>query len=153
MGLFWRARVCVWRKTLPSVEALGNPGTRAVAAAGIVGETTTFVPALDPAEDSSPAPRNNAIPGTQAALLFPSGFQANASVMACVAGSPGVDVFSDELNHASLIDGVRLAKSAGARVHVYRHCDVDHLESLLAACAPGAPVCACGGQQRGGARF
>ena len=46
-------------------------------------------------------------------------------------------VFSDELNHASIIDGARLAGRAGAAVHVYRHNDMAHLERLLAACPPG----------------
>lgn len=46
-------------------------------------------------------------------------------------------VFSDELNHASIIDGARLAGRAGAVVHVYRHNDMAHLERLLAACPPG----------------
>ena len=46
-------------------------------------------------------------------------------------------VFSDELNHASIIDGARLAGRAGAVVHVYRHNDLAHLERLLAACPPG----------------
>jgi 8-amino-7-oxononanoate synthase len=42
-------------------------------------------------------------------------------------------VFSDALNHASLVDGARLAARAGAAVHVYRHCDAGHLGALLAA--------------------
>ena len=46
-------------------------------------------------------------------------------------------VFSDELNHASIIDGARLAGRAGAAVRVYRHNDLAHLERLLAACPPG----------------
>lgn len=77
-------------------------------------------------------------PGTEECLLFPSGFAANCSVMAAVAGSPEVEVFSDELNHASLVDGLRLAKAAGARVQVYRHNDMAHLESLLQA-SPAKP--------------
>jgi 8-amino-7-oxononanoate synthase len=65
--------------------------------------------------------------GTEAALLFPTGFAANLGVLSALAG-PEVLVCSDELNHASIIDGCRLARS---RVAVYRHRDLGHLASLL----------------------
>jgi 8-amino-7-oxononanoate synthase len=65
--------------------------------------------------------------GTEAALVFSSGFAANLAVVSSLVGRPDA-IFSDELNHASLIDGCRLAQ---ARVHVYRHADVNHLEDLL----------------------
>ena len=64
---------------------------------------------------------------TDAAICFPTGFAANLGVLS-VLGGPGVQVFSDELNHASIIDGCRLARSP---VAIYRHCDVGHLEDLL----------------------
>jgi 8-amino-7-oxononanoate synthase len=60
----------------------------------------------------------------QAALLFGSGFLANAGVVAALARSGDV-VFSDSLNHASIIDGCRLSR---ADVFVYEHRDVEHLE-------------------------
>jgi len=53
------------------------------------------------------------------------------------AADAGAAVFSDELNHASIIDGARLAARAGAAVRVYRHNDLAHLERLLVACPPG----------------
>lgn len=65
--------------------------------------------------------------GTEAALLFPTGFAANLGVLSALAG-PEVVVCSDELNHASIIDGCRLAR---AEVAVYRHRDLDHLAALL----------------------
>jgi 8-amino-7-oxononanoate synthase len=65
--------------------------------------------------------------GTEAAVCFPTGFAANLGVLT-VFGGPGVCVLSDELNHASIIDGCRLSRSA---LTVYRHRDMDHLEELL----------------------
>ncbi len=59
----------------------------------------------------------------QAALLFGSGYLANIGVITTLAG-PGEVVYSDELNHASIIDGCRLAR---AETFVYRHADVEHL--------------------------
>jgi 8-amino-7-oxononanoate synthase len=67
--------------------------------------------------------------GAPRAVLFPTGFAANLGVLGTF-GGPGVRIFSDELNHASIIDGARLAR---AEVSVYRHGDVGHLESQLRA--------------------
>jgi 8-amino-7-oxononanoate synthase len=61
---------------------------------------------------------------TEAALLFGSGFLANLGVVSALAPK-GAVVFSDELNHASIVDGCRLA---GAETFVYEHGDMDHLE-------------------------
>jgi glycine C-acetyltransferase/8-amino-7-oxononanoate synthase len=61
--------------------------------------------------------------GTEAALLFGSGYLANVGVISALAGQ-GEVVFSDELNHASIVDGCRLAR---ADTFVYEHCDVEHL--------------------------
>ncbi len=66
--------------------------------------------------------------GTEAAVTFPTGFAANLGVLSTL-GGPGVRILSDELNHASIIDGCRLSRSALA---VYRHRDMGHLEELLA---------------------
>jgi 8-amino-7-oxononanoate synthase len=64
---------------------------------------------------------------TQAALVFNTGYAANTGIIPAVAGDDAV-IFSDELNHASIVDGARLSR---AHVEVYRHRDIDHLEELL----------------------
>lgn len=66
---------------------------------------------------------------TERAVLFSTGFTANLGVLSTFAG-PDVLVLSDALNHASLIDGRRLA---GAPLAVYDHCDAAHAERLLVA--------------------
>ena len=72
---------------------------------------------------------------TESAVTFPTGFAANLGVLSSLAG-PGVRICSDELNHASIIDGCRLARANGAEVKVFPHRDLDALDALLAA--PGA---------------
>ncbi len=77
-----------------------------------------------------------ALKGTEAALLFASGWQANASVLATLLRLPGPGkeapplVFCDALNHASLHHGCR---AAGRSQIVFRHNDMQHLADLLAA--------------------
>ena len=67
--------------------------------------------------------------GAEAALLFPTGYQANLGLLTTIAG-PGDVLLSDALSHASTIDACRLSR---ARVEVVRHLDLDHLEERLAA--------------------
>ena len=75
--------------------------------------------------------------GTEHALLFGSGYLANTGTIAALA-QRGEVVFSDELNHASIIDGCRLA---GAETFVYRHRDAEHLEwGLREAAGHGALI-------------
>ncbi|XP_021803961.1 8-amino-7-oxononanoate synthase-like [Prunus avium] len=78
-------------------------------------------------------------------LLCPTGFAANTSLMVAL-GSIGtllaagktplpdekIAIFSDALNHASIIDGIRIAdKQKSVQIFVYRHCDMNHLDALL----------------------
>jgi 5-aminolevulinate synthase len=75
--------------------------------------------------------------GKESALLFSSGYTANDGALTVLAGRmPGTLVFSDELNHASIIDGLR---HSGAEKLIFRHNDADHLEQLLAAADPDRP--------------
>ncbi len=69
------------------------------------------------------------------AVVFPTGFAANLSVLS-VFGAEGAHVFSDELNHASIIDGCRMAR---AGVTIYRHGDLRRLDRAVGA-APGRPI-------------
>jgi len=63
----------------------------------------------------------------EAALLFNSGYSANLSLLTSLMGE-GDAIFSDALNHASIVDGCRLSK---ASVQIYHHLEMRHLESLL----------------------
>ncbi len=70
-----------------------------------------------------------AFKNTESAILFNSGYTANVGAIAAIAGKETM-IFSDKLNHASLVDGIRLSK-AGFRV--FRHIDMMHLEELLSS--------------------
>jgi len=104
------------------VDALTRWGTGATASRLIVGTR----PAHDQLEREIADWKD-----VDRALVFSSGYTANVGVLSAL-GGPDVTVFSDELNHASIIDGCRLGRSA---VRVFRHRDVDHLDGLLASVA------------------
>jgi 5-aminolevulinate synthase len=75
--------------------------------------------------------------GKEAALLFTSGFVSNDATLATLAKVlPGLIIFSDTLNHASMIEGIR---HGGTAKYVFRHNDMAHLEELLKAANPAAP--------------
>ncbi len=76
--------------------------------------------------------------GKQAALLFTSGFVSNQGSLSTILGAlPDWHVFSDAKNHASMIAGIKGARSATC--HVFRHNDLDHLEERLRAAPVAAP--------------
>ncbi len=75
--------------------------------------------------------------GKEAGLVFTSGFISNEAAISTIARLlPGCVIFSDELNHASMIEGIR---RSGAQKLIFRHNDLDHLESLLKDTAPERP--------------
>ena len=68
--------------------------------------------------------------GKEAALVFPTGFASNDATLQCLLRQlPDCIVFSDEKNHASIINGIRAVRTER---HVFRHNDATHLEELLA---------------------
>ena len=75
--------------------------------------------------------------GKEGALLFTSGYVSNEATLSTLAKLlPGCIIFSDALNHASMIAGI---KNSGCEKQVFRHNDLEHLEELLAAADPDAP--------------
>ena len=79
--------------------------------------------------------------GKEAALLFTSGFVSNDATLSTLAKIlPRCIFFSDELNHASMIEGMR---RSGAEKRIFRHGDMEHLEELLNLADPTAPKIIC----------
>ncbi|XWS11204.1 hypothetical protein CRYUN_Cryun38cG0064100 [Craigia yunnanensis] len=84
----------------------------------------------------------------EACLLCPTGYSANMAAMVAIGSiapllcagrrltkEEKIAIFSDELNHASIVDGVKLAQQYGwAECFVYKHCDMGHLDELLTNC-------------------
>jgi 8-amino-7-oxononanoate synthase len=104
-----------------AAQTASNIGTGAGASRLVVGDT----PAHRSLERSLAEKK-----GAERALVFSSGYATNVGTLSAL--DPDV-IFSDELNHASIIDGARLSK---AEVEIYDHCDPDSLASAMADRAP-----------------
>ncbi len=113
-------RACAWTKDL---------GTGSGASRLVTGTTDAHL---------SVERKIAAFKGTEAALLFATGWQANAAILPAIfAAAPGAAVFSDRLVHASMHQG---CAAAGARQIRFRHNDLDHLEELLDTRGEAAPA-------------
>lgn len=113
--------------TLATLHPLSAPGPRSSA---LVGGYTSWHRDLECALAQ--------LKGTQDCLLFPTGFAANLAVASALCRGGNIVLLSDELNHASIVDGARLGRRDGAKLLVYRHNDLAHLEELLQSeCPPG----------------
>jgi len=117
---------------------LKEAAAKAVADAGATGGTGSRLLSGNAREWEEAEAEFARFAGTEAALYFGSGYAANVGLLSAVL-KRGDTVFSDALNHASLIDGMRLS---GAEKVVYPHRDLGFLESALRkrAGAPGAKV-------------
>jgi len=113
------------------LDLANHPALRAAASAALerygvgAGASRLIAGSLEPLHELERALCR--VKKAEAALVFGSGYLANLSTITALAG-PGDVIYSDELNHASLIDGCRLSRAA---VKVYRHCDAGHLRTLL----------------------
>lgn len=101
-----------------AIQAIETYGTGA-GASPLVGGTQSLTAVLQEAVAD--------FKGTEASLVFPSGYQANVAAVSAIA-QPGDFIFADKLNHASLLDGCILS---GAQVHRYRHLQYGDLKRML----------------------
>ncbi len=106
---------------------LAEATIRAVRESGRVGSTGSRLLAGNSADWEAAEREFASFAGTEAALYFSSGFAANVGLLSALL-RPGDMVFSDSLNHASLIDGMRLS---GARKVIYPHADMARLEEAM----------------------
>ena len=109
-----------------AVDAVGRWGTGAGASRHVVGSR----PVHHDLEAALAGWRR-----TDAAAVFPTGYAANLGVLS-VLGGPGVRIHSDALNHASIVDGCRMARANGTELRVHPHLDLGALDAGLAE--PGA---------------
>jgi len=109
---------------------LAAAATLAIAAEGTGAGASPLVTGHGSAHESLEQ-RIAAFEGTEAALVFSSGYAANIGTITALA-ERGDAIYSDSKNHASMIDGCRLSRAA---VHVYSHCDANSLAERLAATA------------------
>jgi 8-amino-7-oxononanoate synthase len=112
---------------LANHPALADAAARATARDGFGGSAARLVSGDFPAHRQLEA-RLASFLGREAALAFPSGYQANLGVLTALAGPEDV-IVSDALNHASIVDGCRLSR---ARIAIYPHGDAEAATRLLA---------------------
>jgi 8-amino-7-oxononanoate synthase len=112
---------------LANHPALADAAARATARDGFGGSAARLVSGDLPAHRQLEA-RLASFLGREAALVFPSGYQANLGVLTALAGPEDV-IVSDALNHASIVDGCRLSR---ARIAIYPHGDAEAATRLLA---------------------
>ena len=114
--------------TKTSVEVINQLGTGSGGTRNISGTSTYHVDLENLLAD---------LHNKESALLFPSAYTANQSTLWTLCKNMGgVEVFSDELNHASLIQGI---KNADVVTHIFRHNDTDHIEELLKTANANTP--------------
>jgi 8-amino-7-oxononanoate synthase len=107
---------------------LRDPGAATIDERGMSGSASRLLTGNGPAYEALES-ELGALYGGRAALVFSSGYHANLGLLTALCGR-GDLCLSDRLNHASIIDGLRLS---GAEFRRYRHRDCGHLEELLAA--------------------
>lgn len=109
-------------------EAMENAGSGAGGTRNISGTTRYHVELEESVAD---------LHGKEAGLVFSSGYVANEGALSTLGRLlPGCVIFSDEMNHASMIHGIKGSK---CEKHIFRHNDMEHLETLLKSVDPARP--------------